>query len=644
MYRITINGQLLHEPDTQSRYRLSSGRIDDEVNQIPKFTFRLPVLNPRYEDELNDRKDIIEVTNTLTNEVEFEGTLLTHTDSMTSAGKLTKGGVCEGYLGYLCDSIQPYHTYENNTVTEFLTALLAVHNANVSQDKQISLGLCNISGDNTNSKTTAYRNTLEEIKVNLIERIGGEIRIRKVNGSLVLDFMDKIGSLSTTKIQLADNIKELSVDTDSTNIITRLIPLGYQLHPEETAERLTIASVNSDCIYLDDSNAIAQFGIIEGTVIFDDITVAANLKTAGQNYLTNNNRIRKAYEAQVLDLSTIDSAYQPVKCGNTYPFENELIGIDEDLRVMRRTVDIYKPYAPTIEIGDRAERITDIATRTAQLIEYELPKQKLDILASAKSTATELINAGINGHVVVNGNEILIMDTDDKTTATHVWRYNLGGWGVSHNGYAGPYTMAATLNGGFVADFITAGVLRGLEIVNGNNTFHVHTDGTVDAAALNITGGSMHVLTNNSNYSVIDLRYSGQRSYQNSISPSGISVTDNTNQTVNTAAQIFSDIIRTLNSPDQTDPTFSVVASTGAVTTKSTVSAQGNISSQAAISAAGNITSQSAISAAGNISSQATISGDTLHGDTLQFEWNGNTYNVGTLISTLWNEVFGGGM
>ncbi|MBP5434140.1 phage tail spike protein [Ruminococcus sp.] len=630
MYRITINGQLLHEPDTQSRYRLSSGRIDDEVNQIPKFTFRIPVSNPRYEDELNDRKDIIEVTNTLTNEVEFEGTLLTHTDSMSNAGKLTKGGTCEGYLGYLCDSIQPYHHYENSTVTEFLTALLAVHNANVSQDKQISLGSCDISGDNTNSKTTAYRNTLEEIRVNLIERIGGEIRIRKVNGSLVLDFMTQIGSRSSTKIQLADNIVALSVDTDSTNIITRLIPLGYQLHPEETAERLTIATVNSDCIYLDDTNAIDQFGVIEGTVIFDDITVPANLKAAGQDYLTNNNRIRKAYQAQVLDLSTINNAYTAVKCGWTYPFLNEYMDINEELRVMRRSVDIYKPYAPTIEIGDRAERITDIATRTAKLIEYELPKQKLDILASAKATATELINAGINGYVVVNGNEILIMDTPDKSTATKVWRWNSGGFGYSNNGYSGPYDTAITMNGAIVADFITAGVLRGLEIINGNGTFHVDTNGNVTASSVDINNGNgiFRVLPNGT-VQASALQMTGGSINMSTSTETYDAITLSCNEWTLKLEPL--QVILSNSSIDK-----KILIQAGAIYMYDSINAQ-----QAAcvIEADGDIATTGMIAATGSISSQAAI-----HGDSLLFEQNGNTYNVGTLISALWNEVFGGGM
>ena len=150
-------------------------------------------------------------------------------------------------------------------------------------------------------------------------------------------------------------------------------------------------------------------------------------------------------------------------------------------------------------------RITDVATRTAKLIEYDLPQQKNEILASAKGIATDIINAGINGYVVVNSNEILIMDTPNKSTATKVWRWNSGGFGYSSNGYNGTYSTAITMNGSIVADFITAGVLRGLEILNGNGKFHVHTDGTVDAAAINITGGSINISTNSESYDVVQL-------------------------------------------------------------------------------------------------------------------------------------------
>lgn len=512
MYEVKLNNEKIHELSVRSNKRLSAGKLAEEVNQIPSFSFTIPCMNPVFSQELHDRKDIIVLENTITSETEFDGHLLSHSQSMDANGKLCIKCIAEGHLGYLCDSVQMYHNYVDTSPADFLTALLTNHNSEVvasgHPEKMIQLGTVSITrSDYRRSKTTAYRNTLEEIRVNLIERIGGEIRVRRANGHLVLDYVDQIGVNSSTKIELAKNMKSLSVDIDTTNIVTRLIPLGAQLSPGDSAERLTIESVNSGKPYIDDTAGIAQYGIIVGTVEFDDITVASNLLTAGTEYLQNNNRIRKSYEAQALDLSLIQDDYQPLVCGNTYIFNNSFLGLYERLRLFGRTVDIYKPYTPALRIGDKAEKITDIETRTTRLIEYELPQRDNELLSSAKGIVTDIINAGINGHVVCNGNELLIMDTTDKTTATKVWRYNLNGWAVSHNGYNGPYTMAATLDGGIVADFITAGVLRGLEILNGNGTFHVHTDGTVEASAINITGGSINITTNSESYDVIQLQY-----------------------------------------------------------------------------------------------------------------------------------------
>lgn len=511
-----INGSdttVIHANDPDSLRRLSAGKFAHEVNAIPAFNFNIPAFNPSY-NELSDRTTIISIHNDKTGEIDFEGVLIHSKEDVTSGGKVYKSCSCEGYLTYLNDSIQPYHHYENATVAEFITSLLACHNSVTSSEKHITLGLCDFSGDNTNSKTTSYRSTLDEIKTNLIERIGGEMQIRKVNGALVLDFVQRLGVVSSTTIELAKNIVSLNVDTDTSNIVTRLMPLGAQLN-DETSERLTISEVNDGLPYIDDTAAIAQYGIIMGTQIFDDITVASNLKQRGQEYLANNNRVKKGYAAQVLDLSLLEpqlnNSQLCIRAGNTYHFKHDIIGLDEDLRVIKCTVDIFKPYKPDVQIGDKAETITSIATQTASLIEYELPKQRIDILASAKATATALIEAGIKGYVVVNGNEILIMDTPNKQTATKVWRWNINGLGYSSTGYNGPYTTAITMDGAIVADFISAGVLRGIEISNGNGTFHVAPNGAVTASAIDITGGSINIETAAESYDVISLSHVSQQ-------------------------------------------------------------------------------------------------------------------------------------
>ena len=52
------------------------------------------------------------------------------------------------------------------------------------------------------------------------------------------------------------------------------------------------------------------------------------------------------------------------------------------------------------------------------------------------------------------------MDTPDKESAVNVMRINNAGIGFSTNGYNGPFTSAWTIDGRFVADFITAGTLN----------------------------------------------------------------------------------------------------------------------------------------------------------------------------------------
>lgn len=499
---------VIHANDPDSTNRLSAGKFADEVNAIPGFSFNIPAFNPAY-NELHDRTTIISIHNDKTGEIDFEGPLIHSKEDVTAAGKVYKSCSCEGYLTYLNDSIQPYHHYESSTVTEFLTALLDYHNSVTPADKHITLGSCDFSGDNTNSKTTSYRNTLEEIKVNLIERIGGEIRIRKVNGALVLDFLHQYGTTSSTIIELAKNIYSLSVDTDTSNIITRLMPLGAQLN-DETSERLTISSVNNDCPYIDDTAAITKYGVIMGTVTFDDITVASNLLQRGQEYLTNNNRVKKGYAAQVLDLSLLEpqlnNSQLCIRAGNTYHFKHSIIGLDEDLRVMKCTVDIFKPYKPEVQIGDKAESITSIATRTASLIEYELPKQRSDIIQAATARTTAMLNSATKGYIYIDNDngELLIMDAPNKNDAHKIWRWNFGGFAYSDQGYHEGYFVGLTSDGGIIANSITSGTLTGLAINNGNGTFYVDENGNVNAASINITGGSIHITTNSESYDVIE--------------------------------------------------------------------------------------------------------------------------------------------
>ena len=468
MYRITImqkgDSKLLHT-DAPDLPKIAAGRLKEYVGTVPTLNIRLLPDHPCY-SELCERVTEIAVINAVTNETEFEGYLLSMPEKMTSAGKLYKDLTFEGFLGCLNDSVQDFHNYTDQDAqpAQFLQALLDYHNATTEESKHIYLGMENAGQGG--SKTTAYRSTLAEIKENLISRFGGELRVRRgADGRLLLDYLTAAtnGSTADTIVMLGHNLRSLSIESDTANIITRLMPLGAQLSDSgDSAERLTITgAVDPDdghtytVPYINDPEAIAKYGVIVGTAEFDDITVKENLVSRGKAYLAENNRVKKHFAASVLDIS----GKGVIRCGDTYRFRNPLMGLDENLRLLGRTVDILKPYTPEVEIGDKTAKITSVTAQTQHLINYELPNQLSQVVVTAKNIATNLIEAATTGYVVIRPNEILIMDTDDIETAHSVWRMNQGGIGYSSNGYHGPYGLAMTMNGQIVADFIATGTM-----------------------------------------------------------------------------------------------------------------------------------------------------------------------------------------
>lgn len=514
MYRIEIenNGvtEILHEMNPDSLKRVSACEFTDKLYEVDSATIRVNPQNPAYE-HLHELKTLVRIINTNTDEIEFDGRILQiPEESMDSSGKISKTLLCEESDGYLCDTVQLYHHYENTEVTEFLASLLDYHNSIMSwhsPERCLLLGAVTVHSDA--SKTTAQRSTMDEIKENLISRLGGILHTRRNdNNQILLDYYrdEDFGTVCDTAVEIAVNMKSISAGTDATGMITRLYPFGCQVG-EDTAERLTIASVNYGCPYLDNEDAIQKYGVKCGSYTWDDVTLPENLLAKGREYLQQACQIKKSYQAVVLDLSTIGKAADSFKAGNTYRFVNRLINLDENLRIISRTVNIFEPYQPTIEIGDKIQPITDIVTQARNYIKYEIPKQKSEILQQAKDNATALITSATHGYVVVEPDEILIMNTDDKDTATKVWRFNLNGLGYSNTGYNGTYGLAMTMDGAIVADYITTGLLSADRIRGGSLVLGhwLNTDGTYrDGSLLVKDSGGHDIVTMNQNGAYIN--------------------------------------------------------------------------------------------------------------------------------------------
>lgn len=517
MFVVTItNGAentVIHSDGTD---RISGGKIAKSINAVDSFSFTIYPNNAGY-NFLKPLTTAVKVYDESADKDIFIGRVLKCPDSMDERGLICRKVTCEGRLGWLYDSVQPYAEYKMVGISTVLSSFLSKHNAQVGADKRIELGQVSVTASNNYTYTANWDKTMNVIADKLIGKFGGEIQLRDKDGKVYLDYLENIGHGTDTTIELAVNLKTISREVDETAVITRLYPLGAKFTDSE--KRLTIGTVNGGKDYIEDSSLIAKYGVISGPQIWDDITLASNLLSKGKEYLKSVNRAKVQYQITALDLSRIDKRFEQFELGCWYRVKNSIMGIDEDLRIVGISIDLDNPQASQLTFGDRFETLSGFMTAKTQSLQSAIDNSEFrnrQVIDSKIENATKLITGAEGGHVILDPSEkpqrILIMDTADINTCKACIQLNkngLGFWKSSDGGSAktGPYTNAWTIDGNLVASFITALTLTGLKINNGSGTFSVDENGHIIAKALTMLGGNINIETSSKDNSVIKLSY-----------------------------------------------------------------------------------------------------------------------------------------
>lgn len=522
MHTVTIkNGIEKTTIHSDNLDRISGGKVVKAVNAVDSFTFTIYPDNAGY-NKLKPLTTSITVTDDSTGKDVFIGRVLKCPDSMDEQGLICKSVTCEGRLGWLYDSVQPYAKYKVVGISTVLASFISKHNTQVGDDKHISVGQVTVTGENNYTYSVNWVSTMDAISEQLVGKFGGEIQLRDQDGKVYIDYLEHIGHGTDTKIELAVNLKTISREIDETSVITRLYPLGAKQTDSE--KRLTIGSVNGGKDYIEDSALVAKYGVISGTQTWDDVTQASILKTKATAFLKSANKAKKQYKITAVDLSTIDMNFEQFELGCWYRVVNPLMGIDEDLRIIGITINLDSPEQSELTFGDKFETMTGFMTAKTKSLQTAIDNSEFrnrQVIDSKIENATKLITGAEGGHVILDPSEkperILIMDTADINTCKSCIQLNkngLGFWKSSDGGSAktGPYTNAWTIDGNLVASFITALTLTGLKINNGSGTFKVDENGNVIANKLSsksatITGGSINIQTSSQNTSAIQLSH-----------------------------------------------------------------------------------------------------------------------------------------
>lgn len=413
MYVVKLKNESTETEIHGTKEKLNSGNVVKGINTIDSFSFSMNMHNAGF-NAVHDFQTLVSVYNTNKNRYEFQGRAIYTSGSMDETGFISKDVVCESFLGFLCDSQQKYVETRNWTVTGLLEYILGVHNSQVEEYKQFRLGEVTVTDPNDNLYLgIQIDNSWKTIGDKLINRLGGEITFRVVDGVNYLDYLVQRGETLSTPIALSKNMKSITREDNPLNYASRLIPLGAKLADEEgneSEERLDITSVNDGVKYIESEEALQAFGIRYATVIFEDVTVASNLLAKGKAYLAENNKVQIKYTINALDLSLLGLDINDFDVCNYHPIKNSLLNIDDIARIIKKNVNVVDESQSTFEIGDNFKTLSDLQAEREANFE--------NAIQTLQTTQNDL-KSYVSNEMEASSKELKEIVTSQNTTMTN---------------------------------------------------------------------------------------------------------------------------------------------------------------------------------------------------------------------------------
>ena len=177
---------------------------------------------------------------------------------------------------------------------------------------------------------------------------------------------------------------------------------------------------------------------------------------------------------------------------DTVNVEFPALGVSATARAVKIVYDGLADRVKSVTLGSVRANIADTIANQQKEIQQSPTKSDLK---RAQEAATDWLTNG-KGYKVERRDDLgrvidtLYMDTPDIETAVNIMRVGQSGIGFSHNGINGPYLSAWTIDGSFVADWITAGTLNAA-LVKVINLIAVKLSSVNGDSSMNISGAEI---------------------------------------------------------------------------------------------------------------------------------------------------------
>lgn len=301
----------------------------------------------------------------------------------------------------------------------------------------------------------------------ILDVFGGEYEFDKYE----IKLLTRRGRDSGVTLRYGKNITDIEQSEDFGSIITGVVP--YWEGMDGTVVKLPENVIEGQYA---DTYSFRRTIVKDFSESFDEQPTVAQLRAAATDYVANNNislptlNLKVSFEhlAQYTGYENLQ-LLETLNLGDTVSIYYEPLGISAIARIVKTNYDCLNEKYVSVQIGSVKSDLEQVMSRTTKdvaQVKESVTQTIPSLIDTAVEHATDLITGVDGGYYIVNKDanghpyETLWMDTDDKATATYVIRINENGIGFSKTGYNGPYTNAWTIDGQFVADFITAGTLN----------------------------------------------------------------------------------------------------------------------------------------------------------------------------------------
>ena len=406
MYQLKYKNYILYDPRlADEKLIVRDPSVKLAVSKAGEMSFTVDAEHP-YLSNMRRMSGLVEL---------LDGTFPIYRGRITSDIKDFYGAhkiETEGIMAVLNDSIIPPFNFpedfaeddsykaaaaSGNVVEFFFRWILSQHNAQVTAEQQIKPGVVTVSDPNNYIARSSeeYATAMSTISDKLLKSsLGGNLLIRYEDDGNYLDYYAALPLTNTQTVEFAENLLDLSSETDGADIYTAILPEGKD---GLTIGNLPDGDLTDDLVksgkIIYSKSGVATYGRITRHIKWDDVTVDTNLRAKAKAALADNGlSMPETITCKAVDLGW-QEGIQHFRVGRMTALVSTPHGYSASYPLMELAPDILDPGNTQITLGATQRTYTGSQIDAARNVGNRIESTRKELTDRVDGSASQVILA-----------------------------------------------------------------------------------------------------------------------------------------------------------------------------------------------------------------------------------------------------------